>query len=183
MINKDKKLESLPLKVQPPPYHTGLYPLITGTVDIKGKVQMDKEKREREPQLGSHIHMDCYEGVKGAINEWDCDSDSDEGDSDRRSNNSHLRRIQFENKNTEKDEDSEEEEGDQEGASPLVAELKKEIRKSQRKKKAPKSYPGQFPILIKGQQAQYVPWGSQDLEGLISRHPRWSSKWIRMFLT
>ncbi|XP_056618335.1 uncharacterized protein LOC130432826 [Triplophysa dalaica] len=41
----------------------------------------------------------------------------------------------------------------------------------------------QFPILIKGAQAQYVPWASQDLDGLVARLPNLdegAGKWIRM---
>ncbi|XP_057194085.1 uncharacterized protein LOC130556800 [Triplophysa rosa] len=42
---------------------------------------------------------------------------------------------------------------------------------------------GQCPILIKGRQAQYVPWGSQDLDGLVARLPdlhEGAGKWIKM---
>ncbi|MGL5036159.1 MAG: hypothetical protein ACRC6F_00130, partial [Aeromonas sp.] len=41
----------------------------------------------------------------------------------------------------------------------------------------------QFPILIKGAQAQYVPWASQDLDGLVARLPsldEGAGKWIRL---
>ncbi|XP_048034382.1 trichohyalin-like [Megalobrama amblycephala] len=41
----------------------------------------------------------------------------------------------------------------------------------------------QLPILIKGEQAQYVPWAGQDLEGLIARLPdihEGAGKWIRL---
>lgn len=39
----------------------------------------------------------------------------------------------------------------------------------------------QLPILIKGEQAQYVPWAGQDLEGLVTRLPdihEGAGKWI-----
>ncbi len=42
----------------------------------------------------------------------------------------------------------------------------------------------QLPILIKGAQGQYVPWGSQDLEGLVTRLPdihKGAGKWIKVF--
>lgn len=42
----------------------------------------------------------------------------------------------------------------------------------------------QFPILLKGHQAEYVPWANQDLESLISRLPdihEGAGKWIRHF--
>ncbi|KAL0152317.1 hypothetical protein M9458_052040 [Cirrhinus mrigala] len=42
----------------------------------------------------------------------------------------------------------------------------------------------QLPILIKGAQGQYVPWASQDLEGLVTRLPdihEGAGKWIRVF--
>lgn len=42
----------------------------------------------------------------------------------------------------------------------------------------------QLPILIKGTQGQYVPWATQDLEGLVSRLPdihEGAGKWIRVF--
>ncbi|XP_067255976.1 involucrin-like [Chanodichthys erythropterus] len=41
----------------------------------------------------------------------------------------------------------------------------------------------QLPILIKGEQAQYVPWAGQDLEGLVARLPdihEGAGKWIRL---
>lgn len=45
-------------------------------------------------------------------------------------------------------------------------------------------YGVQCPLLIKGNQGQYVPWGSQDLEGLVTRllnlHDG-AGKWIRIF--
>lgn len=162
MFNRGKKLEPLPPKVQPPPYNTGLYPLVSGTVDIKGEVVMDKGNRDRGPKLGPHIHMDCYRGVKGAMPEWEGNSDSDEEEVGC----------------------SQEEVPPGGKRSLLVGEPQKEIRKSRRKKEAPKSHLGEFPILVRGEQAHYVPWGSQDLEGLISRLPNinsGASKWIRMF--
>ncbi|XP_059909428.1 uncharacterized protein LOC132459063 [Gadus macrocephalus] len=63
-------------------------------------------------------------------------------------------------------------------------ELDEKLRKSQRGKKAPDTVPGIFPILVKGQQVHYQPWGSQDLEGVISKLPNihnGASKWIRTF--
>ncbi len=42
----------------------------------------------------------------------------------------------------------------------------------------------QPPILIKGAQGQYVPWASQDLEGLVTRLPdihKGAGKWIKVF--
>ncbi|KAI2661171.1 Gag polyprotein [Labeo rohita] len=42
----------------------------------------------------------------------------------------------------------------------------------------------QLPILIKGAQGQYIPWASQDLEGLVTRLPdmhEGAGKWIRVF--
>ncbi len=42
----------------------------------------------------------------------------------------------------------------------------------------------QLPILIKGAQGQYVPWASQDLEGLVTRLPdihEGAGKWIKVF--
>ena len=52
--------------------------------------------------------------------------------------------------------------------SPLVTEMQEEqqLRRSTRKQ-ATESCSGAFPILIKGDQAQYVPWGS---------HKRWCRK-------
>ncbi len=41
-----------------------------------------------------------------------------------------------------------------------------------------------LPILIKGAQGQYVPWASQDLEGLVTRLPdihEGAGKWIKVF--
>ena len=51
-------------------------------------------------------------------------------------------------------------------------------------RKAPDTLPGNYPILVKGQQVQYQPWGSQDLEGVISKLPNIHngvSKWARTF--
>ncbi len=42
----------------------------------------------------------------------------------------------------------------------------------------------QLPILIKGTQGQYVPWATQDLDGLVTRLPdihEGAGKWIKMF--
>ncbi len=42
----------------------------------------------------------------------------------------------------------------------------------------------QLPILIKGAQGQYVPWASQNLEGLVTRLPdihEGAGKWIKVF--
>ncbi len=42
----------------------------------------------------------------------------------------------------------------------------------------------QLPILIKGAQGQYVPWASQDLEGLVTHLPdihKGAGKWIKVF--
>ncbi|XP_013879115.1 uncharacterized protein LOC106528484, partial [Austrofundulus limnaeus] len=44
--------------------------------------------------------------------------------------------------------------------------------------------PGQYPILIKGTTANYIPWGSLDLTGLIARLPEiqvGAGRWIRSF--
>ena len=51
-------------------------------------------------------------------------------------------------------------------------------------KRKAKSCSGIFSILIKGDQAQFVPWGSLDLEGLINKLPNindGAAKWIRTF--
>ena len=69
--------------------------------------------------------------------------------------------------------------------SPLVTEMQEEQRlRRSTKKQAMESYSGAFPILIKGDQVQYVPWGSLDLEGLIHKLPNindGAAKWIRTF--
>ncbi len=42
----------------------------------------------------------------------------------------------------------------------------------------------QLPILIKGTQGQYVPWASQDLDGLVTHRPdihEGAGKWIKVF--
>ncbi len=51
-----------------------------------------------------------------------------------------------------------------------------------REKGRPKAMAAQLPILIKGTQGQYVPWGSQDLE--VTRLPdihEGAGKWIKVF--
>ena len=68
--------------------------------------------------------------------------------------------------------------------SPTPLELNEKLRKSQRGKKAPDTLPGNYPILVKGQQVHYQLWGSQDLEGVISKLPNihnGAAKWIRTF--
>ncbi|CAL8292270.1 unnamed protein product [Arctogadus glacialis] len=45
ITNKDVKTEPLSPKAQSPPYNTGLYPLVTGTVDIKGEVEVNAENK------------------------------------------------------------------------------------------------------------------------------------------
>ena len=44
MIIGAKKPQSSSPVVQPPPYNNGIYPVISGTVEIKGEVKLDKEK-------------------------------------------------------------------------------------------------------------------------------------------
>ena len=88
-----KKTEPLPPKAQPPPYNTGLYPLITGTVDIKGEVTQNGENKDCDTQggKGPPIHIDCYEGIRKAREEWNSadnsSSDSDYGDEDGKNYN------------------------------------------------------------------------------------------------
>jgi len=52
-----------------------------------------------------------------------------------------------------------------------------------RERTAPDRYrAGSFPILMKGEQVQYVPWGSQDMAGLVAWLPNineGAAKWIR----
>ena len=55
--------------------------------------------------------------------------------------------------------------------SPLILQSRGKLRRARRGKKAPDTLPGNYPILVKGQQVQYQPWGSQDLEGVISSSP------------
>lgn len=77
---------------------------------------------------------------------------------------------------------------DTEQQSPIVRELKEamdKMRRSTTEKTAPNtSVAGSYPILVKGEQIQYVPWGSQDLAGIVARLPNindGASKWIRTF--
>jgi len=112
-------------------------------------IKKSKGKKDRGPDLGSHLHMDCYKGVKREEQESVGDEDGSEG------------------------------EGSQAEARP-GSELQEGPKRSQRVR----SQLGQYPILVKGKQVHYVPWGSQDLEGLASRLPNihsGASKWIRMF--
>lgn len=51
-----------------------------------------------------------------------------------------------------------------------------------REKGTLRSQAKQLPVLIKGTQGQYVPWATQDLEGLIARLPdvhEGAGKWIQ----
>ncbi|XP_056441066.1 uncharacterized protein LOC130378202 [Gadus chalcogrammus] len=68
--------------------------------------------------------------------------------------------------------------------SPLVLQSRGKLRRARRGRKAPDTLPGNYPILVKGQHVHYQPWGSQDLEGVISKLPNihnGASKWIRTF--
>ena len=46
IIAKNKKAQPLPLKVEPPLYKpVSVYPLLKGTVDIKGEVEVNAENK------------------------------------------------------------------------------------------------------------------------------------------
>ena len=84
IISRDKALEVSMTK--PPPYNTGLYPLVTGTVYIKGEVKKDGSSKDPEAKKGTKasIHMDCYKQIrKGGQERYRTDSsehwDSEEG--------------------------------------------------------------------------------------------------------
>ena len=214
MIIGAKKPQSSSPVVQPPPYNNGIYPAISGTVEIKGEVKLDKEKdaacgtqREIDPKM----HMDCYKGIRDIFLEWD--SDNDEGvDRDPQSKGSYIERHREGRRSGEvrhrrgversRGGGSQECALDGEGAgkererreawptdshnsthSPLALELLEDLR-DKMKKKANKTPAGVHPIQIKGVQAYYTPWASQDLEGLVLRLPNineGASKWIRTF--
>ena len=61
MLNGDHKVEPLTPIIPPSSFSTGLYPLITGTLDITGEVELDGEKNKHcdtQGGKGPHIHMD-----------------------------------------------------------------------------------------------------------------------------
>ncbi|KAK0145553.1 hypothetical protein N1851_015507 [Merluccius polli] len=182
-------------KVQPPPYRTGLYPMITGTVEVKGEVELDREKDKAcrtQKGRGPPLHMDCYRGVRGTVQDWRSDSvsDSDEDEGGQRGRRSKVGQIELAAGHSPGDifcsepqgkEREEVETSNRSALDPLVFDLQEELRRSQRKKKSTKK-PGLYPILVKGQQVQYIPWGSQDLEGVALNLPditHGATKWIR----
>ena len=195
-------------KIKPPPYNTGLYPLVTGTVDIKGEVTIDEESKVQESKKGkdAHIHMDCYKQVKEAKHrrrkvssseedteeESDSDSESDRKVTGRKSTaktrgKAGKRTGKSKRKGEEEvsQDKEEEEEGSKASSSSVVTEVQEDgMSKRSTKKKTQQSCSGAFPILIRGGHAHYVPWGSQDLEGLILRLPNihdGATKWIGTF--
>ena len=150
--------------------------MITGTVEVKGEVKLDKERnktcrtqRGREPPL----HMDCYKGIRRTANEWssdsNSDSDEDEGESQREMTAERSHEGESLSGTPGKEREGAEPSSCRSAQAPLVFDLQEELRRSQRKKRAPKTYSGVYPILVKGQQAQYIPWGFRDLEGIVSK--------------
>ena len=60
IISGDKAVEVG--KTEPPPCNTGLYPVVTGTIDIVGEVKIEGSRKDSEAKKGAEasIHMDCY---------------------------------------------------------------------------------------------------------------------------
>jgi len=56
--NQENKIEPTPLKTHPPPYTTGLYPLISGTVEFSGEVAMDVKRKEGQ-RTGFGVAFAC----------------------------------------------------------------------------------------------------------------------------
>ena len=194
MVNGAEKNE----KVQPPPYRTGLYPMITGTVEVKGEVELDrmKEKACISPRKGLSqkgrgppLHMDCYRDVRGTVQNCESDGsiDSDDNKGGQREGKSKVDQNEYSfwdkayGETQGRDEQEEGETSSRSALDPPVFPLQEGLRRSLRNKTSTKQS-GNYPILVKGQQVQYIPWGSQDLEGVVLNLPditHGATKWIR----
>jgi len=177
IVNGDKEVDRS--KTKPPPYNTGLFPLVTGTVDIRGEVKIDERNKDLEAKKRTEtpIHMDCYKQIRKAGRGVRKASSSEEEDTEGESNSEGSSKVASRKSLDEEDTEA--------GPSPPAIEVQEEFQlKRAMRKKDQKSGSGAYPILIRGDQAQYVPWGSLDLEGLILKLPNindGASKWIRTF--
>ena len=80
VVKPPLKIQSSSSVVQPPPYNKGLYPVISGTVDVRGEVTIDEESSGAcgtQRGIDPTIHMDCYKGVRNLLPEFESDSDED----------------------------------------------------------------------------------------------------------
>lgn len=230
-----KARESLNKKAKNQPKHSGIYPLLTGSVQFTGNFDTDeKEKTTINPITPNYCStakkpankkgqetMNCYADKSTALNEmkntywYDLELSEDETLEVTRTRIQELvKNIGLQLEQTQQKEGAAEPTRDAqaEGEAGPSGEEKKgfdtkrvvggclmfetnntgEIPRDayglrdRNKLQNPVRYPdkGQYPILIKGKGARYIPWQTADLEGLVARLPdihEGANKWIRVF--
>lgn len=184
----------------PPPYLSseGQFPLLKGTVGILGEMQMkgtveieddeEEEEEEREPVVRPKtksaiatkektLQLDCYKQARTALEKMKTQYniktpsvkqsyEQAEKEKEESKKEKLLERAVIE-KECLFDETYEKSREGEERAESLV-----DVGKwSRGEEKSLRPLTKQLPILIKGAQGNYVPWASQDLQGLVNRLP------------
>ncbi len=213
-----KKKEELFSK--PPPYlpPEGQFPMLKGTVEVSGEMQMEgqiefdkkliepdvRPKRQQNKKSEGHLPLDCYKQARIALDMMKANYEGKTG------NEEMLEQMRRGDKDIEAQAEAieakigrkiKETEKLIEDASRMVRdrskllESREEVSEGEessfdegtweqgREKGRLRAMAAQLPILIKGTQGQYVPWASQDLEGLVTHLPdihEGAGKWIKV---
>ncbi len=212
-----KKKEKLFSK--PPPYlpPEGQLPVLKGTVEVSGEMQMEGEveleerkepdvkiKRQQRKESEGFLPIDCYRQARIALEMMKTNQEGKTGYEEvyeemRRKDREIEAQVEameeeIEKKIKESGKKIQEVNKLERGRSKLfdssedVNEGEESFDKGKweqgREKGNLRPLAAQLPILIKGAQGQYVPWASQDLEGLVTRLPdihEGAGKWIKVF--
>ena len=199
IIANNNKAQPLPLTVESPLHKlVPLYPLLKDNVESKGEVTLDEgdnkcnntdinsSKSKDEDEDGASGVEHSNEDVKDG-NEQVCEGPSP---GKKRRGKRSVKRTKAQRSDRDGEESFCAFRGPEEPCcsaalwDSLALETQGRPRRSQGEEKAPETSPGNYPILVEGQQVHFQPWGSQDLEGVISRLPNiinGASKWIRTY--
>ena len=199
IIANNHKAQPLSLTVESPLHKlVPLYPLLKDNVESKGEVTLDEgdnkcnntdinssESKDEDEDGASGVEH-SNEDVKDG-NEQVCEGPSP---GKKRRGKRSVKRTKAQRSDRDGEESFCAFRGPEEPCcsaalwDSLALETQGRPRRSQREEKAPETSPGNYPILVEGQQVHFQPWGSQDLEGVISRLPNiinGASKWIRTY--
>ena len=185
----------------------GQFPMLKGVVEVSGEMQMEghvdldgdyrescvksRKRQDRKTDREESTPLDCYKEVRAdlqrvkrlyvkedKLEEWEEVQASGER-TDRSAKTPVKSQIQLDTTlRTGRGPLCSGEEGGEEDLSVNMGSWKLGRDTGRLRDLAP-----QFPILIKGARGQYVPWATQDLEGLVNRLPNiheGAGKWIKV---
>ncbi len=209
-----KKKERLFFTPPPYLPQEGQFPILKGTVEVSGEMQMEGQvelENKKEPDVKTkikesegYIPIDCYRQARIAFEMMKTNQEGKTGyeevlEKNRRKDSENEKQVEVMEEEIEKKiKDSgkkiQEVHKLQRGRSKLfdssedVNEGEESFDRGRweqgREKGTLRQLAAQLPILIKGARGQYVPWASQDLEGLVTRLPdihEGAGRWIKVF--